>query len=169
MAILFGNPWLVRVLESGFERVVSNIMFRTEDLGRVIDRVTRRFGWPGDPIFANLIDFSSSMIEAGSLLNQNRGSFRVPREAMPLNPYLFGDEPGGRREFWRVTVTIPDSDFAWDVNIITPDAPSWDEMFHEVDIQIGTIVTKYPQYFQFLVNRPAAIGDMVVQWGEARF
>lgn len=169
MAILPSSSWLENVLISGGEKFVATALWGGWKVSQIYDRMLRSFGLPAPRVFDFLLDFARSAISAGELLQTNQGNFALPQGTMPINPYLFGDTPGGRREFWRTRVTLPDVGKAVFVDVSTPDLATWNDLISEGEAGAIQVFTMYPGKFGFetLVLPPSPVFEIV--FGEARF
>ena len=147
MPLILPDSWLRSALTSGAEKFTASALNAGLSVGRIYDRLVKKLGIPTRPVFENLIEFSESMLAAGELMRSIPAGSTIPLANMPMNPFLFGDDPGGRRQLWRTRVFLPSTEIWYTVDIVTPDIVSIIDLSFEIDAETGRRIGGSPEKF----------------------
>jgi len=169
MPIIRPDTWIASVLQAGSEKFLAGALYAGWKVGRIYDSLARRFGIPEAASFQNLLDFGESMVEAGRIMQSLPAGGVVPRELMPIQPYLFGNQPAGRRELWRVSAHLADIGTTVYSDIAFPEPPTREGIDIDITTELPDYVRKYPAKFGlggFDLGNVIEVGYI---FGEARF
>jgi len=169
MPLLLPDNWLTNVLTAGAEKFTASALWAGYKTGRIYDSLVKRFGIPAPKVFENLIEFSGSMVAAGEKISRLPAGSTLPIEEMPINPYLFSDEPAGRRQLWRTRVYLPTADKWYTIDVASPDAVSILEVSAEVDAETMRRIGGSPEQFGGVIDDQLQNLDFEVIFGEARY
>jgi len=169
MALLIPDSWLTRVLTSGAEKFTAAALWYGTKTATIYESLIKRFGIPAPHVFNNLLEFSESMVTAGELAAQLPPGKTLTRDLIPVNPFLFGDEPAGRRELWRTRIYVPETGRWVYLDINTPDEIPFSELEREAENEALRRIGKSPGAFGVPGDEVNPLATFEIIFGEARF
>lgn len=116
-----------------------------------------------------VINFGRQMLGAGSYLTGLNPSESINIGNIPVNPYLFGDEPGGARGLVSTIFSATgDSPFGRH-DIIVPDFGTIDQIIGDIRDFLFNVAPKYPRLQRLLNEESPEYAAIFIVAAERRF
>lgn len=158
-----------QILRQGGEIALSiakGLGFSESRIARLIEHRLRP---DGPQTLSEIHQFTDDMIAAGRSANQLARDQQIPITDIPVNPYLFGDEPQGRRAFYTGEFTIEGIDKPYRVDVELADITTTGAIFEAMNAEAIRKIRQSPPAFGVTAEQAEAITNLFLIAGERRY
>lgn len=136
---------LGQILANGGEIALGLAISRGWTSSQIALLFSRRFEPMRDDDRKRLVDVAERAVAAGNALNDLYPDGVIDPNAIPDNPYLFGDDPAGRRARMAGRFTVDEGATWFDFRIDVADIESKSELLYAAEELIRENWSKYPE------------------------
>lgn len=136
---------LGQILANGGEIALGLAISRGWTSGQIALLFARRFDPMAPDDRQRLIDLAERSVAAANAINAQQPGDDIDIEGVPINPYLFGDEPGGKRGKAVGRFSVDEGLHWFNFYHDTSDLSSPSQMFADAEAGIMADLAKYPE------------------------
>lgn len=158
-----------QILRAGGEIALSIAKGLGFDQSRIARLIERRIRPDSPETMRQLDTFTDSMIGAGKIITGLDPHSQIELPSIPVNPYLFGDDPAGRRAFFTGEFSIEGIDKFYRVDVELADITTPSDIFESLNEEALRRVHDSPRAFGISREEADKITAFHIIAGERKF
>ena len=160
---------LGQILAAGGEIGIALQIAAGKDRNQVAVIIASRFPGLSLADTKRLYDFASQMAEAGQHSDWSSGEEIIDVESWPVNPYLFGNDPLGRRALIAGTYTSPATGKVIDIRAEIAGTETLDEVIEGLLEKLAKFITMSPAFANRIGFDTGSASDFIFSITERRY